>query len=116
MFQNYTLGEVFRLNGSFHLHRIEQEGSESVCKNGLSSIWIPRLTANFVVSILNMLTVTTISASFFGCNRSGADCTILGTHDCRFNSLEQDGYITLLRLALHPRNRTLHPAQLRDPG
>jgi hypothetical protein len=34
----------------------------------------------------------------------------------RCNSLEWNGHSASLRLALHPKNRTLHPVQLPDLG
>ncbi len=34
----------------------------------------------------------------------------------RCNSLEWNGHFASLRLALHPKNRTLHPVQLPDLG
>jgi hypothetical protein len=34
----------------------------------------------------------------------------------RCNSLEWNNHSASLRLALHPKNRTLHPAQLPDLG
>ncbi len=34
----------------------------------------------------------------------------------RCNSLEWNGHSASLRLAMHPKNRTLHPVQLPDLG